>query len=46
MPGPLLLIRHAQSVWNEAGRWQGWADPPLSALGEEQTQQAAARLTE
>jgi broad specificity phosphatase PhoE len=44
VPGPLLLIRHAQSVWNEAGLWQGWADPPLSPLGEEQTLQAAARL--
>jgi broad specificity phosphatase PhoE len=30
----LLLIRHAQSVWNAEGRWQGWADPPLSAAGE------------
>jgi probable phosphoglycerate mutase len=44
MPG-LLLLRHAQSVWNETGRWQGWADPPLSAVGEHQVQQAAGRLT-
>jgi probable phosphoglycerate mutase len=44
MPG-LLLLRHAQSVWNESGRWQGWADPPLSALGEAQVQQAAGRLS-
>jgi probable phosphoglycerate mutase len=41
----LLLIRHAQSIWNEEGRWQGWADPPLSALGERQVQRAAAQLT-
>jgi probable phosphoglycerate mutase len=41
----LLLLRHAQSVWNESGRWQGWADPPLSAVGEHQVQQAAGRLT-
>ncbi len=40
----LLLIRHAQSVWNAEGRWQGWADPPLSAGGERQTRQSAARL--
>jgi probable phosphoglycerate mutase len=44
VPGPLLVVRHAQSVWNEAGLWQGWADPPLSALGEQQIKQAAARL--
>jgi broad specificity phosphatase PhoE len=40
----LLLIRHAQSVWNAEGRWQGWADPPLSAGGERQTCLSAARL--
>lgn len=28
-----LLIRHAQSVWNAEGRWQGRADPPLTAEG-------------
>jgi broad specificity phosphatase PhoE len=43
VPG-LLLIRHAQSVWNAEGRWQGWADPPLSAGGERQTRLSAARL--
>jgi broad specificity phosphatase PhoE len=43
VPG-LLLIRHAQSVWNAEGRWQGWADPPLSAAGERQTRLSAARL--
>ena len=44
MPGLLLLLRHAQSVWNEAGLWQGWADPPLSVTGVQQVRQAAARL--
>jgi probable phosphoglycerate mutase len=44
VPGPLLLLRHAQSIWNDAGRWQGWADPPLSGLGEEQIGLAAAHL--
>jgi broad specificity phosphatase PhoE len=29
----LLLLRHAQSEWNAQGRWQGWADPPLSEDG-------------
>ena len=32
----VLLLRHAQSAWNAAGRWQGWADPPLSDEGLEQ----------
>lgn len=40
----LLLVRHGQSVWNAEGRWQGQADPPLSALGQEQARDAAARL--
>jgi probable phosphoglycerate mutase len=40
----LLLVRHGQSTWNAAGRWQGHADPPLSALGQEQARQAGARL--
>jgi len=31
----VLLLRHAQSTWNAEGRWQGWADPPLSAPGED-----------
>ena len=31
-------------MWNADGRWQGQADPPLSALGEEQARDAAARL--
>ena len=30
----VLLLRHAQSTWNADGRWQGRADPPLSAAGE------------
>jgi probable phosphoglycerate mutase len=39
----LLVVRHAQSTWNAAGLWQGWADPPLSALGEEQARLAGAQ---
>jgi broad specificity phosphatase PhoE len=37
----MLLVRHGQSEWNASGRWQGQADPPLSALGRRQAQQAA-----
>lgn len=40
----LLLVRHARSTWNEEGRWQGRADPPLSAAGEAQARAAAARV--
>jgi broad specificity phosphatase PhoE len=40
----LLLVRHAQSAWNEQGRWQGRADPPLSDLGRQQAASAAARV--
>jgi len=29
----ILLLRHAQSEWNAEGRWQGWADAPLSEDG-------------
>ena len=37
----VLLVRHGQSLWNADGRWQGQADPPLSALGLEQARTAA-----
>ena len=37
----IVLVRHGQSTWNADGRWQGQADPPLSALGEVQAQAAA-----
>jgi len=40
----LLLLRHAESVWNAEGRWQGQADPPLSPRGREQARAAAPRL--
>jgi probable phosphoglycerate mutase len=40
----LLLVRHGQSTWNVIGRWQGRADPPLSATGEAQARAAAANL--
>lgn len=34
----LLLLRHGQSTWNAEGRWQGWADPPLSPTGVSQAE--------
>lgn len=42
--GQVLLLRHGQSTWNAEGRWQGWADPPLSPAGEAQALEAAALL--
>lgn len=39
-----LLVRHGQSEWNAAGRWQGQADPPLSPLGRQQAADAADTL--
>lgn len=42
----LLLLRHGQSSWNAEGRWQGWADPPLSPFGEAQARAAAGRLAD
>lgn len=38
----IYLVRHAQSEWNAVGRWQGQADPPLSAVGFEQAKRLAA----
>ena len=40
----MLIVRHGQSTWNADGRWQGQADPPLSALGEAQARAAADAL--
>jgi len=40
----LFLVRHGQSTWNAESRWQGQADPPLTALGEQQARAAAERL--
>mgnify|MGYP000618773199 CR=1 FL=1 len=40
----LLLVRHGQSTWNAQRRWQGQADPPLSALGRNQAASAVDAL--
>jgi probable phosphoglycerate mutase len=40
----ILLVRHGQSSWNASGRWQGWADPPLTELGRQQAWAAAGRI--
>jgi broad specificity phosphatase PhoE len=40
----LIIVRHAQTVWNASGRIQGQADPPLSEGGRTQCQAVADRL--
>ncbi len=40
----LLLIRHAESIWNVDRRWQGQEDPPLSPRGLEQAESLARTL--
>jgi glucosyl-3-phosphoglycerate phosphatase len=40
----LLVLRHAQSVWNASGLFQGWSDAPLSELGERQAGNAGRAL--
>lgn len=43
-PSDLYLIRHAQSEWNASGRWQGQANPQLSAEGLQQARLLAAHF--
>lgn len=40
----VLVLRHGESTWNAEGRWQGTADPPLSAAGAAQARACASVL--
>ena len=40
----LLLVRHGVTAWNQAGRYQGHQDVPLSDAGREQARRVADRL--
>lgn len=40
----LTLVRHGSTEWNEAGRYQGWGDPPLSERGRGEALRLRARL--
>ncbi len=41
----LIFVRHGESVWNEARRFQGSSDPELSAHGLAQARLVARRLS-
>ena len=42
----ILLIRHGESEWNAAGRWQGWEDVSLTSAGEAQALERARVLAD
>jgi broad specificity phosphatase PhoE len=40
----LVLVRHAETVWNAEERWQGQTDVPLSSRGREEVARVARRF--
>lgn len=40
----IYLVRHGRTDWNDEGRWQGQADPPLNVLGRQQALETAQTL--
>ena len=46
LQGAVVLLRHGESTWIAEGRFQGQADPPLSAAGRRQAELAARRLAD
>mmetsp|Transcript_33856 Transcript_33856/g.55920 ORF Transcript_33856/g.55920 Transcript_33856/m.55920 type:complete len:363 (+) Transcript_33856:70-1158(+) len=44
--GMVVLLRHGESSWNQANKFTGWHDVPLSRRGEQQAVEAARKLRE
>ncbi len=42
----IVLVRHGESEWNTVGRFQGHADPPLTASGRSQARELAETLAD
>lgn len=42
--GGLIILRHGQSEFNAANLFTGWADPPLTALGEQEALRAGETI--
>ena len=42
--GRVIFLRHGESTWNQADRFTGWEDVPLSPAGEAQVAGAVAIL--
>ena len=45
-PGPLVLLRHGQSVWNEQNLFTGWVDVGLTELGMTEASRGGELLVE
>ncbi len=42
--GTIFLVRHGETEWNRARRYQGWSDSPLTAQGIAQAEALGCRL--
>jgi probable phosphoglycerate mutase len=40
----IFLVRHGETEWNRARRYQGWSDSPLTARGIAQAEAIGQRL--
>ena len=40
----LVIVRHGQSLWNLENKFTGWANPPLTELGEKEAREAGVSM--
>ena len=40
----LVIVRHGQSLWNLENRFTGWANSPLTELGEKEAKEAGKKI--